>query len=573
MKKNENKHEENYWIKNFLNEYIKIFNQEKNKWIDDDVLNEYNDISNKLNKSIKNYKKEFKKYKLYLSKFFLFLSIILLFIPFYWARKWHKKLSSQQNDYLSNIESIKNQKKEIHKKIISKFNFNDFFNSFEQVLKYKHMGPIPQRLIDEIIENSFIDFSESEFINSYKSSWGIFENNKIVLHWHKQNLIEYMETYYGSEKIYYKDGSGRLVSETIYASYTHPAISIDSKNKNYSFMESCANLEFSFISNSNKKRSNKFNNKKNYASLENEEFDQKFNWERNDETQFRMIFTPWTQETFLNETKNDDVLFDEFKWKKQHSFFSNEFNSDSINSIWYKTIQKFIFDFLNNAEIAYETFLNNIFNCVIQYYQNIFKSLNYMYLTTIMPSEDHKNIINNVVRQNYDLSYKNISLLCQYILNELFYSNPIINLDTKCYNRIEDIESIIDFNNHKICKIKILGIGYKITELVKYVRVFAFKQSVDVPVYYKDYQKQTDYAYLYAAYLNTKFYYYSNIENTNSILKTNIQNQTLLQWINLLEEYDAKITINSNSFGVLLKDNLNVDDLIKKIFKELNIKD
>ena len=70
------------------------------------------------------------------------------------------------------------------------------------------MGPIPNLLIDEIKSLTFFDLEKNNKSNTYLSSWGILDKNKIVIHKSNQTLIKYFETYTGSKTIFYTNSKG-----------------------------------------------------------------------------------------------------------------------------------------------------------------------------------------------------------------------------------------------------------------------------------------------------------------------------------------------------------------------------
>ena len=550
-----------FWHKNILPQFEAKYIEIKSKIFDQDTIDQTNYLEKEILFSTDKYKKNFSKSKYFLSIISVIFSIILLFIPFYWSFNWFKKLNNEKTKYQLEIKEKIKDKLLFHQKIIKSFDFDVFFNHFNGIIEYQHMGPIPNLLIDEIKSLTFFDLENTNESNTYLSSWGILDKNKIVIHNSNQSLIKYFATYTGSGTIYYTNSKGETESEVVYADYTHPAFRIEKSRKSYFFMSSCSNLEFYFENKSNSLLTKKFNKKNNYPPLENSEFDTKYNWIRNDDLQFRMLFTPYAQEMFLKED-NKSNSFKTLKWKKQNSFIYNEFENSNISLIWKNNLEKIIFYFLQDKKSTIESFSNDLFQSVVDYYYNLYQSLNYSWLTTLLPSEDHSLIINKVLDSKNNVNSQNWHLFFHNVLSEIF-KEQIIQIHTECFNEIEKIELFNNVNNFVIYKAKMKGTSFRIDKKTTYITKFSSKGSINIPVEYNDYIPYNDYGYIYGCFLSKD----NNLIFINDKfgIKNNIENPKMISILNQLVELECRIAIFNNVFAIYTKDQNNLDDKIKEL--------
>jgi hypothetical protein len=105
-----------------------------------------------------------------------------------------------------------------------------------------------------------------------------------------------MKTYYATKQIYIGNDQNRR-AQTITVSYTHPAPLFTQNNTVYFLSDSASDLNFS----ANKS----FFHKNKNPNMENSAFDKVFNVNRDNETQFRLLFTILAQENIVK-------LYDKF---------------------------------------------------------------------------------------------------------------------------------------------------------------------------------------------------------------------------------------------------------------------
>lgn len=507
-----------FWEENFLRKYNQIFEESSNSWIQDEYLTLYSNAEQKYLKTESNYKKNHNKVLYgFFCCLFLPLSLITI-IPFYWVYKKFKALRKNKNDLLSKVDEALNEKSIVHNKIINSIDFNEIFNQYKNVIKYQHCGPIVQKLIDMMQELSLFDLSTANNeINPYTTSWSIIDENKIALHIAKQHHKWFNKTYSGSKTVYYQeyDSSSKSTvtrSEVVTAYYTHPAIDINDTCKTYTFMESCSNLEFNYDGKSGKFRSSRYNKRNNYSPLENKKFDDEINWSRNDEVQFRMVFTPLAQENYLLESNNAKDINDSLKWSKWKCFMTNQHTIKRDDLLFFKFIKKPIDKFSNNAKLSLKDFKTSIHDSIISYYYSIYSNANYIWMLSLMQSENHNTIINNVLSEN-KIIRNNYNLFGFNILNQML-KKDVIKADTNTFHMMNKF-NLIDENN-QIAEIEFEGITYDMIEKVTYISTYApaAGRMVSVPVHYIDYIEKRGTGYTYSIVLDYKNnYFYDNHNN------------------------------------------------------------
>ncbi len=547
------------WEQEFLPQYKDIFDNTKDSWISHEDINIYTDYQNKYEKEKLNYKQQHNSFL-----YFFYLIIVLpisfiTIIPAYWAFKKYKELKANKERLIKAIDDTKNKKLDVHAQILKNINFLEIVKSFSEIIKYEHKGPIPSKLVEEMQYLSLFDLSNYDSnSNSYNSSWGVIDN-KIVIHASKQQHQKFNKTYKGSQSVSYftVDSQGKSVARStiVTASYTHPAFDIFSERFTFSFMESCSNLEFKY-----KGTKSLFSRHKNeYSPLENSEFEKRYKWFRNDDIQFRMIFTPYTQEMFLLELEDKKEVPPELQWGKTSSFFHNNFDTIQLDYIIYKNIGSISQIFLLDPDKNINDLISNIYDSIISYYYGLYKNMNYLFLTTIMPSENHLTIINAVEQSKKKISNQNNYFFAHNILSE-FIGKEIIHKDTNCFN------NLIETNTQKIgnCDIYIStmeGLTYKIVKKVTYVPTYSpiANKTVNVPVEYDDYIPMNANAKVAYGYINSDKYYF-NIPEIG--IKTNITNDNLLSLINDLPA-NTELVLKDGIIAFLFLNDIDQESICK----------
>lgn len=565
-----------YWQKNLLPQFEERFRDVNEKIkIDENLIQIFNQSQEQLEVENKKYKNEFSSFKFFVSKLCLFLSVLLIFIPFYWSWKWYKQLRTKKEYHLSLIKEKEIQKLNVHQQIINSFDFIDFFNNFNNIINYKHMGPVPKSLIYEMQDLSLYEFDDYNK-NSYKTSWGIFDNNKIIINKSIQTISQYMASYSGSITVYTysRDKDGRTVRtpHIVTAHYSHPAFKIYDNRYSYTFMESCSNLEFSLESDSSKFSSKRFNKRNNFSPLENQEFEKNYNWYRNDDLQFRMIFTPYAQEAFLEEAsaldrksnvENQSTLL----WNKASSFFYNQYNNSFSKFNYEYNLSNVLTNFSLKPKMSIIDLTNELYQIILDYYHNIYNSLNYIWLTTILQSEDHTSSIKSALNHVNDFEDPStINLFVHHILTEIL-EVKIIWLDTDCFNKFENVEFVKNINNLKLIKAKMKGTSFSIIKKEITIPTMGPTGIVGVPVQYDDYIKDEDFGYVYGCYIVKDYFYMLN----DIKVITNIYDNQTLDLISQIS-IQAKIVIKNKILAVYSKELINqeIDELIVQLIKRLS---
>lgn len=560
-----------FWELELFPKYLKIYNETNSEWVDHLLINIYTDVEKSYIESKNTYKKNHNKFFYYFFCCVILPLSFLLLIPAYFTYKKYKNLKSTKDKLLNDINKAANEKLKVHLDIVSKIDVIGIINSFKDIIKYEHQGPIPYKLIDEMQNLSLFDISQyNENTNPYSTSWGIFDN-KIVIHAGRQIHHTFNKEYTGSKTISYtdidSDGNTVYKSDVVTATYTHPAHDVINSRKTFSFMESCSELEFCFAGKNNLLFRNKHNKKNNYSPLENSDFEKKFKWYRNNDVQFRMIFTPYAQEKFLEELGKDKDVPIELQWEKTASFIYNDFETVVFDYVIERNIALTINEFLINPDQNLELLKESIFNSITNYYFNLYKNMNYMFLTTIMSSENHKTIIDVVQRSKEKIKESSNYFFAHNILNE-FLNEIIISGSLKCFNTLVDSKSKI-LNDINVIQTTMQGLNYDIVRKTIYIPTYsAFAgRTVDVPVDYDDYIPKEANGYLTYFYIDTDKYFYK-IHGFG--YKNNIDNQELLNMLMKLSSFN--FLLKNKVFAIYSNEPFENYDLLSNIISELNSK-
>lgn len=528
-----------FWSKEISNQICDYINKNLEKYISESLLSEYNDINDNFLQADRIYKKNHNEKKYRFMRCVVIPISYLTIIPFYWAYKKYLSMRKNRISLEKNLEEVGKIKLDVHKKILNMIDFQKIENDIlEKIIKFKEMGPITNNLIDEIKELKAFEF-EGENTNPYCTSWSIFDDNKIVINHTRQIITSYAKKYFGSVK---KKDSDNSVS----ASFYYPVYEIKHENTYYTLMESCSSLRFKF----NKKRNLKFK-KDDYqkADFENLKFNDLVEWDYNNETQMRMVFTPLAQENYVKEIENlnqtnDEDIPKKYQFCKDKSFF---YNLDDIDKseILYNKINNIKYIFSSNYYTDINSLKENISKAINESIYSKFESLIYLWMIPIFKSEDHSSII----KKNMKLSKMNKGvsnpLVSYYLFNKVSKYN-INGVSTQYFNKL------IKTNNHKVLKEEIFESKFIVktfspTPKVTYVR----KEEYNIPIEYIDYIPLEDNANII----------YSFVGEVNDI------NEILLEYpdIKYANGFICKTSKNSHSKEQLLE----FSKIIKKIKKQL----
>ena len=533
-------------------------------WKDNFSKDEYTLSENEYLSSLDDYKKEHNGFLYWLIIFTLPFAFLLFFYPGYVLYKKFKTLKENKNNLKDIIKETTEKKLLAHAKIVKTIDLISISKSIGKILKYDHVGPISNNLIKEMQDLSLFKFSESDEKNSYNSSWGIFDKNKIIINAAYQKHESFEKTYYGSTSVSYtthdSDGASVTRNEEVRAEYVHPAYDIYSKKSSYVFMESCSNLEFYY---DGKKSFIKRLKNKEQSKMENDEFEKKFTWIRNDEVQFRMIFTILGQEIFLNETEEGkkNIIKHEDSYYKEKSFLGNSYVSSA--SLAYKfNINDILIKFISNADITIDELKMNLINEIKNYIYEQYKSMKFLWTIPILQSEDSSLIIKKIAKEKN--TNDNSSLVSQYLLNDVSQSKII---DGKFNTFKKSLKNYTyEFNNITLNKTLFNGLNYnivkKITDIPQYSTVAG--KTVYVTVEYDDYIPRNAQADLCYGYIKTNKYYIDN--DSFLTISTNITNEETISSINSIKDLNIQLNIVDN-YLVLYSIN-NIDDTVIRPYIE-----
>ncbi len=514
--------------------------------------------------SLDGYKKEHNGFLYWLIIIILPFAFLLFFYPGYVLYKKLKVLKDNKNKLKNIIKDATEKKLLAHAKIVKSIDIISISKSINKILKYDHVGPISNNLIKEMQDLSLFKFTESDKKNSYNSSWGIFDKNKIVINVAYQKHKSFEKVYTGSTSVSYteydSDGNSVTRHENVTAQYTHPAHDIYSKKASYVFMESCSNLEFYY---DGKKNFIKRLKNKEQSKMENDEFEKKFTWIRNDEVQFRMIFTILGQEIFLNETQvgKKNIINHEDSYYKEKSFLGNSY----INSapLAYKfNINNLLIKFISKADITIDQLKINLINEIKDYIYEQYKSMKFLWTIPILQSEDSSLIIKKLSKEKNNND--NSSLVSQYLLNDVSQSK-IIDGNLTTFNK--SLENYTyEFDNITLNKTLFNGLNYDIVKKIKIIPEYSpvAGKTVNVSVEYDDYIPKNGQGYLCYGYVTTNKYYIDN--GSFLTLSTNITNQETISSINNIKALKIKLNIIDN-YLVLYSTN-DIDNTIIKPYVE-----
>lgn len=565
-----------YWNEHLAPRYQEVYDQNHDAWFDDSLTQNLTECELELKEADKEYKTKHNKFTYWLLMWIGLPLSFLLIIPAYWAWTKFKELRNNKNQLLKVIAEKKEKKLAVHKEIMNTLPYHEIEQQFSEIIPYQPMGTIPQSLIQQLQANSLFDLQGLDIShNTYNSNWAILDHNKIVINSADQSHRRYMKTYTGSVSVPYCDKDGNAASVVVSASYSHPAYEIIAMMKSYFFMQSCSNLEFEYAGKSNALKAKHYNKKNNYASLENSEFEKAFKWERTDDLQFRMVFTPYTQEQFLANVNKKDVT-SQYKWEKIGPFFGNQL----ANPTYVGAQDCYVYADYKFASDPYQTLenlKNDIFKSITDYYYDLFKDFNYYWLTTILQSEDHSVMIHDAYQGDIlsgDTDDLATHLFFHYVLNRILKQSIISRPEIGTFNSLfsgvcEKLDLEIPY---QLYRAPMNGLTYDLIPKVHYESVYCPQANryVEVPIKYIDYISAKDEIQVIAGYVPTKYYY----RFAYGKLETNIDDPLITDFIfNIFS--DCRVRIDQNilaiSFDKYLKaSNEDIESFVKLLTQNHN---
>ncbi len=533
----------NYFNSKFKNKIDSLESDFVKKWFESEIFKKYNEIEKEYLKQKNSYASISKSHGLKIL-LWLFIILITLGIALVWIKpKWSKSSNQKQNAKKSFNEKVK-EKIRIHKEISLSYEFDRHFEKLESLLEYKKIGPITNDIVKMLNGYSIFDLKINNETNPWNSSWGIVKKNKIIISASSQNHVKTVKTYSGSITI----GAGKS-RRTIYAHYQHPAYSVEIQDKKYMFMKDCSNLEFSFKKQHYFKKFFKNDNR-----LENKEFDNQFSWNRNDEVQFRMIFTPLMQERYLNEfyANNSNVL-DEDKYFKIKTFLSNDYIGTS-NTWLYNSVKKIMIDFVNEPDRTLNDLLSSYMSIVSKNIEYEYKNMKYAYAIPFIQSVNDNVIIQRILDLKREYEPGNIF----YILSQIIKTD-LYRVDVDPFYKLKETNIIDDIS---ISTIEVLT--YKIVNKTIYI----FESGYEVPVDYDDYIPKKLFLNIYYTFINNFDDFYRPLTIGEYIEEPKFKDAKILESI---INYEANSSIKTYiQDGYLVALDYSGNENVKEIFDYIN---
>ncbi|MDE6289494.1 MAG: hypothetical protein K2L64_01880 [Ureaplasma sp.] len=317
------------WVKEIHPKIVKI-NNKYNSFFSNEQIEKCNQFNN----NIKSKQKELKKLKTNFAYwmfliFGLFFSILLI-IPAYFSFKYLSNVKKKISSLEKTISSLIKEKLDFLFNSVCCLELNNYFKEINSLTRYEDRGPLNKTISNLIKENSSFKLENNSKRNTFCSSWGVFGGDKIVvnlstakLKFEKPITIENSST----TKYYVYSSSNINGKEEIYenewietTTYQRPIF--EYSNSNWFYMKTCENLELRLDKVSNSKDKSLWFDKD--SDLENQKFNDLFNWKYNDKVQYRMIFTPYTQEFYVNNSfDKDDNFRMNYNLRKKNSFITN----------------------------------------------------------------------------------------------------------------------------------------------------------------------------------------------------------------------------------------------------------
>ncbi len=462
----------------------------------------------------------------------------LLIIPAYWLIKKLNSLKKHKQDLLDNIKQCESNVLQQHRQIIRKIDLFNLIKPFEPIAKYQHKGAIPQELIDDIKSISLMDTNNDKNKNSYKTSWGLYDD-KILIHAQEQRLEQYQASYVGSISVSNGNSSG---TQVVTATIVRPAYKIVYENQTYAYIKACDRLSFHLEGMKSKLLDFNYNKKHNYNAMENTIFETKIKWYRNDSVQFRMIFTPWAQETYVTETDGCTHITPEWSWAKESCFIYNEYKTDAHTKGIISYLMHSINKFADEPRYNVEQFINDIKLDIINYYQDIYKSMTYMWATSVMQSEHHDIIIDKALK-HYSINKNNIIMIAHYILSR--YHNYAIAGAT--------MDTFAKYNTHttrKVMGCDVYDVDFNTTSFNVVDRtttslVSSVAGMVSVPIKYKEFIPLHGNKSITLIHIPSSLRFY----NCDDLLINNTSNKRLLELltINNMQYANGFLSFDSNN--------------------------
>ncbi len=479
---------------------------------------------------------------------------LLLIYPGVWLVKKFHEMKKNKIQLRTSIDKCVQEQLIVNTKIVNTLNLSNLYNVYlKEYLNFYICGPINTTLINTIKSLSSFNLESTNYFNTLNTHWGVFNNN-IVINYCNQKHKMGTKTYHGSTTYYVsiktKDGT-QNVAKTATASYTHPYPEFYKNNEMWCFSEYCDNLEFNYES----FHKNKFLNrkKKNSSPFENEKFENSFTWSWNDDTQIRMIFTPWFQETYLKMTNNQEPK----PWlqlRKIKSFFGTHFKLAKINGNDLNYCNPLL-EFKNNSSYDFEQFKSDIKKIFISRLFEYFCALSFMTIVPVIQSEDQIYVINQVLQQKNKSEAIDISLESHYVLNQIL-GIPLFKLDTDTFHIFDNQK----YNtNQKYTTVPVLAYSFQKVPKIHYESVYTEIGLVQVPIKYDDFIKNDKNGWLIYGRCSPTISFYSKDQNS-----LNIEKDKLTKLIPLIESitqycHENKFIIRDGFFALLIdnEENLN----------------
>ncbi len=551
MAKNDN--HKTYFDEIFKEKIDRIYQEFSNEWDQQSFISDFDLAQQSVSKNKKNLKGKYSLPFLVFYAIFVFpISIALLIFPVYWAIKYFRKILAERKVFKNNLDNSFNEKLGIQQQILTSDIFEKYYLKINELLEYQKIGPLTNELVTLLKDQSLFNLSVDRNSNPWESSWGIYKKNKLILTMSNQSFEMVNVRYTGSISVSYRIGD-KTYYKTITAEYIHPAPSIKKQIKRFLYTNNCANLVFNY----GDKSKSIFSKKVKRDPLENKEFDKKFSWSRNDEVQFRMIFTPLMQERYLNEYyANNKNLGDEDLYFKEADYISNEFKGAwTVRKLNLKVISLFQ-DFFFNHEAKIEDFKLGYFNILYEWFINQYKQMKYLYFIPFVESINDVNLVNRAL----SMQLKNQESFVFYIISTIIGKN-IFKIDVEPFFRI-----ISTSNKNGIECAQVQIVTFRKVQKTKYV----FSEGHSVPVDYIDYQKAIKEVSIYYSFTNRNAFYRPFVHGKNFLSNCrNITNDVLNVLNETKDKTDRDILIQDGFIVAYEVDGTLSNELLMEKIKEV----
>ncbi len=396
------------------------------------------------------------------------LLVIISSIFFFIRRSRVKAINQEITPIQQELDEAKNKAYDILKPIYRNFSRRNTFNLMER--------SFTDVKLKNVLDNDDLITYHTHILTNSKTSLHSLVHGHVFSN---PFMFRTMKKHYMGEKTYTGSTSRTIDGKTytFTASITKPYPEFTYETKMLLASNNFNNLEFHFEPSLkwNWQVNHFYKKHKNQRKMENSEFDLLFPAIRNDEIQFRSLFTIFTQEEFIRNAKHFKTLNKHFNFAKidQHLYevqIDSAVNEKQLN--WSSE------NFKNfNPQAMYEDYassLNKVFYGLYQYWSPIF-SCSALQQERYLPLKANKKYLevddlNNELIINQNTKYES-----------LFHPSR----DREVNDGLLKISDTKNFKGYQTFKINILN--FEGIERVTYITAYSGGYSDSVPVHWTEY--------------------------------------------------------------------------------------